>query len=128
MIEAYLRSQGKVMEQMLKSQISFLGLKDRGKLLRAMRMSVRMRYGAVEALRFKTTRYGMIKIHGIDEGTLVSRRNARTYALKSKEAQDWWTPVAKKMVPQMADKIASIRGDEAVEVSSPLDIDTRKGR
>lgn len=120
---ALLKSEGKVMEQMLAGQMAMMGLQDRSVLLKKMKLTLRYSYGAVEALRFGSTRYGMIKLHGIAPGTLVSRRNANTYTLKGKAAQDWWTPVASRQLPKIANKLAVIRADQAMKVSEQLNID-----
>jgi hypothetical protein len=120
-IAQLVKREGKVMEQMLAGQMALMGLNDRGVLLRKMRLNIRYRYGAVDAMRFNTTRYGMIKLHGITRTKPVERRSSRSYFLKQKAAQDWYTPVANRMVPKIADKVSEIRGDQAVKESVVLE-------
>lgn len=121
----FLRKEGKLMASLLKSQMLQMGLQDRGELLRKMNVSFRYQYGAVEALRFGTTRYGLMKIHGIKAGTIARRRDTRSYEIRQKAPQDWWNAVAKTSVPKLAAGLARIRADLAVKVSEAVEVGKR---
>lgn len=118
LVTAEVQKEAKIMEEMFAGQMAMMGLNDRGVLLKKMRYKLRFQGGSVEAITFETTRYGMIKLHGIANNTAVTTLAQRTYYLKGKAAQDWYNPVANRMLPRLADKVAAIRADLAVKESA----------
>lgn len=127
LIEAAKQAWGASVAADLKSQMSLMGLRDTGKLLRLMGVQFRMFSGSIEGVSFKTNRVGMIKLNGIRE-QLVSTKAGTSYRLRRKDPQDWLNPVLRSRVPELSELLAELHANAVINESSIINFDSRKDK
>lgn len=91
-----------------KRNIVAMGAEDTGTMRGHVGQRVRRRYGVIDRIGIRTYRYGIIREHGAGRGW---KSGSSGFARKP---APWLSTAFQDNVPQLADELAAIRGDDSV--------------
>ena len=97
------------------------GQRDEDKLVRSIRRRVMYKHGISQGCSFRIERHGVFVHKGVGRGyeivsgSMVVRRTAKSPpGDRIRTAKDWFNPIIEANVPQLADDVARVNADAAV--------------
>lgn len=111
-------------ETEMRSSISSLSGKGKGKLARSLKKKIMLSGGEAERISFLFPRYGIMFAKGVGRGHVMSAgkvvrgvKDNKTIRLLSgpvnRTPKDWWGPVLDNRMSDLADIVADHKSDEA---------------
>ena len=84
------------------------GTQTEGKLANSIRSKTGKDYGVIELVTFQFERHGVFVHKGVSSGHPISN---------PREATEWFNPILEKYIPELADRIADINADAALNAT-----------
>ena len=89
-----------------------------GKLSQSIKSKTKKSYGAVEMISFNFERHGVFVHKGVGRGYPVSGSVViKNPSGKTRKPVEWFNPIVDKYFPQLADKIAEVNTNAAVNAT-----------
>jgi hypothetical protein len=92
-----------------------------GKLVNSIRESTRKNYGEIDTISFTFERHGVFVHKGVGRGYEQSGRfvvrTAKGPVTRERVAVEWFNPILDKTIPELADKIANVNADAALNAT-----------
>jgi hypothetical protein len=91
------------------------------KLAQSISSKTRQSYGAIDTVTFQFERHGVFVHKGVGRGYNASGgfvvRTAKHPAVRPRVAVDWFNPVLDKNIPELANRIAEVNADAAINAA-----------
>lgn len=88
------------------------------KLAQSIKSKTKKSYGAVEMISFNFERHGVFVHKGVGRGYPISGNKViKNPSGKIRKPVEWFNPIVDKYYPQLADKIAGVNADAAVNAT-----------
>lgn len=92
-----------------------------GKLVQSIETKIRKEYGAIDRLTYNFERHGVFVHKGVGRGYVASgsfvTRTAKSEPTKQRVAVEWFNPVLDRHLPELANKLAELDANIAVDAT-----------
>jgi hypothetical protein len=88
------------------------------KLVQSIKSNTKKSYGVIEGISFNFERHGVFVHKGVGRGYPISGSKViKNPSGKTRKPVEWFNPIIDKYYPQLADKIAEVNADAAVNAT-----------